>query len=146
VQQPGIPPVFGGINYRAPGRNALGMHASVGISVDLQDIAYRHPGLKVVSFTTMLANVGEKGWPHHGKADFWVLLDGKLTPVDAAKVTWISAQVQNEVLDHCVQLPGGYGYMNAARVARAWRDARVTKIWAGTNEIMKELIGRDLGL
>ena len=54
--------------------------------------------------------------------------------------------MQNEVLDHCVQLHGGYGYMNEYRVARAWRDARVTKIWAGSNEIMKELIGRDLGL
>ncbi len=72
--------------------------------------------------------------------------DGKLTAVDAAKVKWISAQVQNEVLDHCVQLHGGYGYMNEYRVTRAWRDARVTKIWAGSNEIMKELIGRDLGL
>jgi len=72
--------------------------------------------------------------------------DGKLTPIDAAKVKWISAEVQNDVLDHCVQLYGGYGYMNEYRVARAWRDARVTKIWAGSNEIMKELIGRDLGL
>ncbi|GAA0970651.1 hypothetical protein GCM10009555_019900 [Acrocarpospora macrocephala] len=41
---------------------------------------------------------------------------------------------------------GGYGYMNEYRVGRAWRDARVTKIWAGSNEIMKEIIGRDLGL
>ncbi len=70
----------------------------------------------------------------------------KLTPIDAAKAKWWSAQVQNEVLDHCVQIYGGYGYMNEYRVARAWRDARVTKIWAGTNAIMKELIGRDLGL
>lgn len=77
-QQPGIPPVFGGINYRASGRNALGMHANVGLSVDLQDIAYRHPGLKVERFTAMLANIGQKQKPHHGKADFWVLLDGKL--------------------------------------------------------------------
>jgi alkylation response protein AidB-like acyl-CoA dehydrogenase len=71
---------------------------------------------------------------------------GELTPVDAAKAKWWTAEVQNEVLDHCVQLHGGYGYMNEYRVARAWRDARVTKIWAGSNEIMKELIGRDLGL
>lgn len=71
---------------------------------------------------------------------------GELTPVDAAKAKWWSSQVQNEVLDHCVQLHGGYGFMNEYRVARAWRDARVTKIWAGSNEIMKELIGRDLGL
>jgi long-chain-acyl-CoA dehydrogenase len=70
---------------------------------------------------------------------------GELTPIDAAKAKWWTAQVQNDVLDHCVQLHGGYGYMNEYRVARAWRDARVTKIWAGSNEIMKELIGRDLG-
>ena len=70
---------------------------------------------------------------------------GRLTPVDAAKAKWWTSQVQNEILDHCVQLFGGYGYMNEYRVARAWRDARVTKIWAGSNEIMKELIGRDLG-
>ena len=71
---------------------------------------------------------------------------GELTPVDAAKAKWWTAQLQNDVLDHCVQLHGGYGFMNEYRVARAWRDARVTKIWAGSNEIMKELIGRDLGL
>jgi len=71
---------------------------------------------------------------------------GELSAVDAAKAKWWTAQVQNDVLDECVQLHGGYGYMNEYRVARAWRDARVTKIWAGSNEIMKELIGRDLGL
>jgi long-chain-acyl-CoA dehydrogenase len=72
--------------------------------------------------------------------------DGELTPIDAAKAKWWTAQVQNDVLDHCLQLYGGYGFMNEYRVGRAWRDARVTKIWAGSNEIMKELIGRDLGL
>jgi alkylation response protein AidB-like acyl-CoA dehydrogenase len=71
---------------------------------------------------------------------------GDLSPADAAKAKWWSAQVQNDVIDECVQLHGGYGYMNEYRVARAWRDARVTKIWAGSNEIMKEIIGRDLGL
>ena len=71
---------------------------------------------------------------------------GDLSAVDAAKAKWWSAEVQNDVIDACVQLYGGYGYMNEYRVARAWRDARVTKIWAGSNEIMKELIGRDLGL
>jgi long-chain-acyl-CoA dehydrogenase len=70
---------------------------------------------------------------------------GELSAIEAAKAKWWSAQVQNEILDHCVQLYGGYGYMSEQRVARAWRDARVTKIWAGSNEIMKELIGRDLG-
>lgn len=71
---------------------------------------------------------------------------GKLSAVDAAKAKWWAAETQSKVLDECVQLHGGYGYMNEYRVARAWRDARINKIWAGTNEIMKELIGRDLGL
>ncbi len=71
--------------------------------------------------------------------------DGELTATDAAKAKWWTAQVQNDVLDHCVQLHGGYGFMNEYRVSRAWRDARVTQIWAGSNEIMKELIGRELG-
>lgn len=70
---------------------------------------------------------------------------GELSPIDAAKAKWWTADVQNQVIDHCVQLHGGYGYMNEYRVARAWRDARVSRIWAGSNEIMKELIGRDLG-
>ena len=69
----------------------------------------------------------------------------ELTAIDAAKAKYWTSQIQSEVLDHCVQIYGGYGYMNEYRVARAWRDARVTKIWAGSNEIMKELIGRDLG-
>jgi alkylation response protein AidB-like acyl-CoA dehydrogenase len=73
-------------------------------------------------------------------------VEGTLTAVDAAKAKWWSAQVQNDILDACLQLWGGYGYMNEYRVARAWADARVSKIWAGSNEIMKELIGRDLGL
>ncbi len=71
---------------------------------------------------------------------------GELTAIDAAKAKWWSSNTQSDVLDGCVQLHGGYGFMNEYRVARAWRDARVTKIWAGSNEIMKELIGRDLGL
>ncbi len=71
---------------------------------------------------------------------------GTLTAVDAAKAKWWSADVQNEILDACVQLHGGYGYMQEYRAARAWADARVTRIWAGSNEIMKLLISRDLGL
>jgi alkylation response protein AidB-like acyl-CoA dehydrogenase len=70
---------------------------------------------------------------------------GQATATDAAKAKWWSSEIQNDVLDHCVQVHGGYGFMNEYRVARAWRDARVSKIWAGSNEIMKELIGRDLG-
>jgi alkylation response protein AidB-like acyl-CoA dehydrogenase len=71
---------------------------------------------------------------------------GTLTAVDAAKAKWWSAQAQNDILDSCLQLWGGYGYMNEYHVARGWADARASKIWAGSNEIMKELIGRDMGL
>jgi alkylation response protein AidB-like acyl-CoA dehydrogenase len=71
---------------------------------------------------------------------------GELGPIDAAKAKWWAAEVQNQVLDACVQLFGGYGYMREYRVARAWMDARVSKIWAGTNEIMKHIISKDLGL
>jgi alkylation response protein AidB-like acyl-CoA dehydrogenase len=70
----------------------------------------------------------------------------ELSAVDAAKAKWWSAEVQSIVADACVQLHGGYGYMEEYEVAHAWMDARVTKIWAGSNEIMKEIIGRDLGL
>ncbi|SDJ41256.1 acyl-CoA dehydrogenase [Frankineae bacterium MT45] len=70
----------------------------------------------------------------------------ELTAEEAAMAKWWSAEIQNEVIDNCVQLWGGYGYMNEYRVARAWKDARVNKIWAGSNEIMKEIIGRKLGL
>ncbi|NJP22985.1 acyl-CoA dehydrogenase [Microbispora sp. SCL1-1] len=70
----------------------------------------------------------------------------ELTAVDAAKAKMWTAEVQNQVIDACVQLYGGYGYMKEYRVARAWADARVTRIWAGSNEIMREIIGRDLGL
>jgi alkylation response protein AidB-like acyl-CoA dehydrogenase len=70
----------------------------------------------------------------------------ELSPVDAAKAKWWTSEVQNRVIDGCVQLHGGYGYMQEYEVARAWCDARVTKIWAGSNEIMKEIIGRALGL
>ncbi len=72
-------------------------------------------------------------------------VEGVLSAVDAAKAKWWTSDVQSRVLDGCVQIYGGYGYMTEYRVARAWRDARVTRIWAGTNEIMKELVGRDLG-
>src|SRR5690606_29245631 len=71
-------------------------------------------------------------------------VDGELDPIDAAKAKYWSSEVQNRVLDACVQLHGGMGYMRETAVARAWLDARVTRIWAGSNEIMREVIGRSL--
>jgi long-chain-acyl-CoA dehydrogenase len=71
---------------------------------------------------------------------------GELTAVEAAKAKLISSEIQNRVIDTCLQLHGGYGYVEEYEVARSWVDARVTRIWAGTNEIMKEVIGRSLKL
>ncbi|MFJ9543963.1 acyl-CoA dehydrogenase family protein [Streptomyces sp. NPDC101225] len=70
--------------------------------------------------------------------------EGVLTAVDAAKAKWWATDVQNRAVDRCLQLHGGYGYMMEYPVARAFQDARVQKIYGGTNEIMKHVIGRDL--
>jgi alkylation response protein AidB-like acyl-CoA dehydrogenase len=69
---------------------------------------------------------------------------GELTPVEAAKAKWWASEIQNRVIDRCLQFYGGYGYMLEYPVARAYRDARVQKIYGGTNEVMKLIIGRDL--
>ena len=72
--------------------------------------------------------------------------DGELSPEDAAKAKWWCTDVQGRVLDMGVQLHGGYGYMSEFPIGRAFVDARVTRIYGGTNEIMKEIIGRSLGV
>jgi alkylation response protein AidB-like acyl-CoA dehydrogenase len=74
------------------------------------------------------------------------LNDGELTAVDAAKAKWWTTELQGRAIDRCLQLHGGYGFMNEYPVARAYADARVTRIYGGTTEIMKEVVGRDLGL
>ncbi len=72
-------------------------------------------------------------------------LDGELTADDAAEAKWWCSELEGRVVDRCLQLHGGYGYMEEYPIARAWRDARVQRIYGGTNEIMKEIIGRSLG-
>jgi alkylation response protein AidB-like acyl-CoA dehydrogenase len=72
--------------------------------------------------------------------------NGELSAVDASKAKVWTSEVQSQVLDTCLQMHGGYGYIQEYEVARAWQDARVTRIWAGTSEIMREVIGRDLDL
>ncbi|MGY1688137.1 acyl-CoA dehydrogenase family protein [Geodermatophilus sp. SYSU D00867] len=71
---------------------------------------------------------------------------GELTAVDAAMAKYWTSELQNKVADRCLQLHGGYGYMDEYPVSKAWRDARVQSIYGGTNEIMREIIGRSLGL
>lgn len=73
-----------------------------------------------------------------------LVLDNKLDPVDAAMVKLWTSEMQGRVLDECLQLHGGYGFMWEYPITRAYADARVQRIYAGTNEIMKEIIGRKL--
>jgi alkylation response protein AidB-like acyl-CoA dehydrogenase len=71
---------------------------------------------------------------------------GELTAEDAATAKWWCTDLQGTVADRCLQLFGGYGYMSEYPIARAFADARVTRIYGGANEIMKEIVGRSLGL
>lgn len=71
---------------------------------------------------------------------------GELTADDAAKGKWWVTELENRVIYRCLQLFGGWGYMEEYPIARAYRDARVQTIYGGTTEIMKEIIGKSLGL
>lgn len=70
---------------------------------------------------------------------------GKLTAEKAAMAKWWVTEIQCKVIDQCLQLHGGYGYMNEYPIAKAYADCRVQKIYGGTNEIMKEIIGKGMG-
>jgi alkylation response protein AidB-like acyl-CoA dehydrogenase len=70
--------------------------------------------------------------------------DGALSATDAAKAKWWATDLQQRVVDRCLQLHGGYGYIREYPIARAFVDARVQTIYGGANEVMKEVIGRDL--
>jgi alkylation response protein AidB-like acyl-CoA dehydrogenase len=71
---------------------------------------------------------------------------GRLSVEDAAMAKWWNTELCNRVVDRCVQLHGGYGYMREFTVAKAFTDSRAQTIFGGTTEIMKEIIGRGLGL
>ena len=73
-----------------------------------------------------------------------LVLQGKLTPEAAAAAKLFTSDLVCRVVDECVQLHGGYGYMLEYPIARAFVDNRASRIYGGTNEIMKELIGRTL--
>jgi len=74
------------------------------------------------------------------------LVAGELTAEDAAEAKMWITETEWEILDRCLQLHGGYGYVNEYEIARLWRDGRVQRVYGGTNEIMKDLVGRSLGL
>lgn len=70
----------------------------------------------------------------------------ELTDAEAAGIKAWTTDLQFQVLDNCLQLHGGYGYMNEYEISRLWRDGRVQRIYGGTNEVMKEIVGRSLEL
>ena len=74
------------------------------------------------------------------------LNEGRLTAEEAAMAKWWSTELQKRTIDRCLQLHGGYGYMAEYPIAQAYLDARVTTIYGGTTEIMKEIIGRSMGI
>ncbi|MGW4477926.1 acyl-CoA dehydrogenase family protein [Rhodococcus triatomae] len=69
---------------------------------------------------------------------------GELTAVEAAQAKWWASELQKRVVDRCVQLHGGYGYMMEYPIARAFVDSRIQTIYGGTTEIMKEIVGREI--
>ena len=71
---------------------------------------------------------------------------GKLSAESAAKIKLFSSELQGRVVDECLQLFGGYGYMEEYPICRAYCDARITRIFGGTSEIMKEIIAKSIGL
>jgi len=71
---------------------------------------------------------------------------GELTDAEAAGAKYWVTDLEWRVLDRCMQLHGGYGYMNEYEIATRWKDARVQRIYGGTNEIMKEIVGRSIGV
>ncbi|GAC1328981.1 MAG: acyl-CoA dehydrogenase family protein [Mycobacteriales bacterium] len=72
--------------------------------------------------------------------------EGRFTVQDAAMSKWWTTELQKRVVDQCVQLHGGYGYMLEYPVAKAYLDSRIQTIYGGTTEVMKEIIGRSLGV
>jgi len=70
--------------------------------------------------------------------------EAKLSAEQAAAAKYWCTELQNKVVDRCLQLHGGYGYMREYPIARAWADSRIQTIYGGTTEIMKEIVGRSL--
>ncbi len=106
-------------------------------------------GRKVIEFQNtkfQLADLKTKlqvGWAH---AD-WALkrhIEGKLTTAEASAAKLWHTEMLDDVVDMALQLHGGAGYMNEYMIARLWRDARVTRIYGGTSEIMREVVSRSI--
>ena len=108
--------------------------------------AFGKPLMALQTMRHNLADMAAKvqvGWAHLD----WCLerhVAGTLTPVEASAAKLFHTELQWEMCDRALQVHGGAGYMNEFPIARLWRDSRVTRIFGGTNEVMKEVISRGL--
>jgi len=74
------------------------------------------------------------------------LNSGELSAADASKAKWWCTELQGRAIDKCLQLHGGYGYMSEYPISRRYADARITRIYGGTTEIMKSVVSKSIGL
>jgi acyl-CoA dehydrogenase len=108
--------------------------------------AFGKPVFEFQNTKFMLADMKTKlqvGWAH---LDYCIKrhIEGKLTAAEGSAAKLWHTDMQWELVDACLQLHGGAGYMNEYEIARIWRDSRVQRIYGGTNEIMKEVVGRSI--
>jgi len=103
--------------------------------------SFQNSRFKMAEIATEL----EFAWAFIDKCSL-ALTRGELTAEEAAMAKWWTTELQKRAIDECLQLHGGYGYMDEYPISRLWRDGRVQSIYGGTTEIMKEIVGRNLGL
>jgi alkylation response protein AidB-like acyl-CoA dehydrogenase len=103
--------------------------------------SFQNSRFKMAEIATEL----EFAWAFVDKCSL-ALNNEELTAEEAAMAKWWTTELQKRAVDQCLQLHGGYGYMHEYPISRLWRDGRVQSIYGGTTEIMKEIVGRNLGL
>ena len=103
--------------------------------------SFQNSRFKMAEIATEL----EFAWAFIDKCSLALTL-GELSAEEAAMAKWWTTELQKRAIDECLQLHGGYGYMDEYPISRLWRDGRVQSIYGGTTEIMKEIVGRNLGL
>jgi len=103
--------------------------------------SFQNSRFKMAEIATEL----EFAWAFIDKCSL-ALTQDELSAEEAAMAKWWTTEFQKRAIDECLQLHGGYGYMNEYPISRLWRDGRVQSIYGGTTEIMKEIVGRNLGL
>lgn len=134
------------LSIAVSGQAAAQKALDLAVSYAKERVAFGKP---IISLQTMRHNLAEMatkvqvGWAHLD----WCLtrhLAGELSPVEASAAKLFHTDLQWEIVDRALQVHGGAGYMNEFPIARLWRDSRVTRIFGGTNEVMKEVIGRGI--